>query len=189
MSLWGPIFPHTRRCHWCVENFYLKCLQRNMSVLYTGVFFLNFFYILIFSDKILFFCMFVQYIGCFWHFFLKLLSWERWGDIYRNRFRSLKWKHECFSTSNIFFTLLPGQDCLGQKVMQQKNTWKLLKPMAYAYNWHKGLFKTGMTFYPAFWTQTQPWQQQKKVSQFSGQLLKFFLDKTLFFGWCMDLFP
>ena len=92
-----------------------------MSLLYRRIFFsFILLHIFTFSEKVQVFWMLLQYIGWFQHFYLTILTWQRGRGTFKKKFKSQKWKHWCFSKSQIFFTITPGQDGLGQKFMQKK---------------------------------------------------------------------
>ena len=98
-----------------------------MSVLYTGIIF-HVFMFSFFFWQFLFVCIFLkQFSGWLQHFFIHISSWECGGRGFKKVVLVTLWKNLCCSTSNIFFTLLPGQAWLGQKLMLQKKYLKITK--------------------------------------------------------------
>ena len=68
-------------------------------------------------DNIYFIWKFVQHIGWFEYFSMLILYLECRKKIKNNSLRVIKKWYGGFSTCNIFFTILPGQDLLEQNWM------------------------------------------------------------------------
>ena len=157
----GQSFPHTRRFHWCVENSHLKCLQsKYVSSLYGSIFFMFKFFWTKFNSY-----RFAQNVGWVQRFFIPIVSWEGGKRRFKKLVLVTKWKNLCFSTSNIFFTLLPGQDWLGQKFMQQKKYLKITKFVGIYLKLTSRAIQNWYDFLSWFWKSPQKWQKKK------GQLI------------------
>ena len=135
-----------------MENSDLKCLQsKYVSSLYRSIFLYFYLYI----------CKKVWLVSTLFHAYCEL----------RKKGKTFKKK----------ITLLPGQDWLGQQLMQQKNTWKLINLLAFTLNWCQELFKTDMTFFIMTFELTSKMAKEKKVTRFSGQFIECFLLLFQFF--------